>query len=193
MYPEKLISSNEQLLLIDHFIRLGPDDRYMRFGYQIQDEQIKEYIEHSFGEVGHQWFGLFDDDKIIGTIHVALLDESQAEMGLSVDSKCRGSGLGQALFNRGLVWARARGTTKIYMQCLSENKIIQHIAKKNGMLVATIDHHEQEAKLVFPLVDYAAPFNDIALDRISAVDKIYKTQQTLYNNMFLLWTKGKLK
>ena len=193
MYPEKLICANERILLIDHFKRLGPDDRYLRFGYQVHDEQIEDYINNSFNIEGNQWFGLFDRGIIIGTIHVALLGDAQAEMGLSVDSKCRGAGIGQALFNRGLVWARARGTTQIYMQCLSENKIIQHIAKKNGMIVATIDRTEQEARLEFPIVDYTAPFNDMALDRITAVDKMYKTQQTFYNNMVSIWAKGKLK
>lgn len=193
MYPEKLICENERLLLIDHFVRLGPDDRYLRFGYPVQDEQIKEYVNTSFGTANNQWFGLFDKGLIIGAIHVSLLDSEQAEMGLSVDSKCRSAGIGQSLFNRGLVWARARGTNQIYMQCLSENKVMQHIAKKNGMMVATICKTEKEAKLEFPIADVTAPFSDMAFDRITAIDKMYKTQQTFYLNMFKIYTKGKVK
>jgi RimJ/RimL family protein N-acetyltransferase len=193
MYPEKLICDNERTLLINHFKRLGPDDRFLRFGYQVHDEQIEQYVTSSFNVPGNQWFGLFDGGEIIAAIHVAIIDADQAEMGLSVDRKCRQAGIGQSLFNRGLVWARARGATQIYMQCLSENKIMQHIAKKNGMMVATICPTEKEARLEFPITDFAAPFNDLTLDRITAIDKIYKTQQKFYMNMFKLYTKGTLK
>lgn len=193
MYPEKLICANECALIISHLKRLGPDDRHLRFGYQIQDEQIEDYVTSSFNTENNQWFGIFDKNKIIATIHVALLPDRQAEMGLTVDKACRYAGIGQSLFNRGLVWARAHGANQIYMQCLSENKIIQHIAKKNGMSVATLCLNEKEARIEFPVNDIMAPFNDLALDRITAIDKMYQTQRTFYQNMFTIMTKGKLK
>lgn len=190
MFPTRLKGNIDRQKLVDHLISLREGDRYLRFGYKIRDEQIAKYVERSFDLEQSQWFGVFDDDdNVIASLHVIMVTSKKAEMGCTVDVDHRGNGIGQLLFTRGVSAARAAGARQIFMQCLSENKIIQHIAKKNKMLVATVCPTEQEAKLEFPTVDYVAPYNDIMFDRIAAVDAVFRQQRNIFKSVINAWTK----
>lgn len=192
MVPEKLKSDLDRELLVKHLTSMPKEDKYLRFGYAISDEQIAKYVERSF-DFDHeisQWFGIFsDEDELIATIHVIMVTSKKAEMGCSVDQNHRKKGIGQILFDRGLIWARAHGAKTIYMQCLSQNVAIQKIAKKNGMLVATLGYDEKEGKLEFPVTDVTAPYTDIVYDRIAAVDSVFRTQRNAFTKLISLWTK----
>lgn len=193
MIPEKLYSEHQRDLLIDHLLSLSKDDLYLRFGYQISEEQIRKYVERSydFDTDISQWFGVFCETtgKIIASLHTIMVTSKKAEMGCTVDAACRNQGIGQKLFDRGLIWARANGAKTIYMQCLSQNQAIQKIAKRNNMLVATMGYDEKEGKLEFPLPDLTAPFSDVTLDRIAAVDSIFRQPRNAFTKIINLWTK----
>lgn len=192
MIPEKLYSEAQQTLLCEHLISMSPDDRYMRFGYHIHDDQIIKYVERSYGSDNEtsQWFGIFNDEGlIIATLHVVMVTSKKAEMGCSVLSEYRNKGIGQLLFERGLVWARANGARTIYMQCLSQNIAMQKIAKRNGLLVATMAYNEKEGKLEFPTTDLTAPYSDIIIDRIAAVDSTFRNQRNMFTKIINIWTK----
>lgn len=192
MVPEKLKSIFDQERLVNHLISMSEDDKYLRFGYKISDEQIAKYVERSF-DFDHeisQWFGIFSDtDELIASLHVIMVTSKKAEMGCTVDKSQRKQGIGQVLFDRGLVWARAHGAKTIYMQCLSQNVAIQKIAKKNGMLVATVGYDEKEGKIEFPVTDIVAPYTDIVYDKIAAVDSVFRSQRNAFTKLISLWTK----
>lgn len=192
MIPEKLHSDTQGNLLVEHLKSLSEEDRYMRFGYQIRDDQIEKYVERSYDSENEnsQWFGIFDDGgTIIASLHVVMVTSKKAEMGCSVLASYRGQGIGQTLFERGLVWARANGAKTIYMQCLSQNVPMQKIAKRNGMLVATMAYNEKEGKLEFPTTDLTAPYSDIIIDRIAAVDAAFRNQRNMFTKIINIWTK----
>lgn len=190
MFPTRLKGLEDKQRLTEHLTSLREGDRYLRFGYKIRDDQLAKYVERSYDLEQSQWFGVFDDDNnVIASLHVIMVTSKKAEMGCTVDVDHRGHGIGQLLFDRGVSAARAAGARQIFMQCLSENKIIQHIAKKNKMLVATVCPTEQEAKLEFPTVDITAPFNDMVFDRIAAIDSIFRRQRNIFKSVINAWTK----
>lgn len=192
MLPEKLHNVAQRILLVEHLKSLNEEDRYMRFGYLIRDDQIEKYVERSYGQENEtsQWFGIFDDEGlIIASLHVVMVTSKKAEMGCSVNPDQRNQGIGQILFERGLVWARANGAKTIYMQCLSQNAAMQKIAKRNGMLVATMAYNEKEGKLEFPNTDITAPYSDIIIDRIAAVDATFRNQRNMFTKIINVWTK----
>lgn len=184
MIPEKLKYSYQKDLITQHLIDLSPEDKYLRFGYAVPDENIIEYVDRTWFDMGNMWFGIFDEDKLIATLHCAMIERDGAEMGCTVDEKYRGNGCGQQLFDRGLTWCRSSGAKFIYMHCLTQNKIIQHIAKKNNMDIVPQGIDEREAHLRFDHIDFNAPVQDLICDRIAAVDGFWRGQRKLLNSFF---------
>ena len=126
------------------------DDRRLRFGYPATDYAVEQYYTKSLEKLGltDMWFIVDDGYKVVASCHVSYCEETNtAEMGCTVSPEYRGKKLGQELFQRGATWARMKGAENIFMQCLSENEVIQHIAKKNSMTVVTIGQGEKEATI----------------------------------------------
>lgn len=188
MYPQKLLQPCDKQALLTHLHNLSDRDKYLRFGYQIRPDGIESYVNRSFDLEHSQWFGMFnDDDEIVASVHTVKVTSTKAEMGLTVDESLRGRGYGQVLFDRGLCWARAQGAKQVYMQCLSENKAVQHIARKNNMTVAVMAHDEREGVLSFESVSVIAPMSDVAMDNIAAVDAVFREQRKILKRVLTCW------
>jgi GNAT superfamily N-acetyltransferase len=97
--------------IAQHFLRLEPEARFLRFGQHLRDESIAAYaaqIDLDFDDV----FAVLDERlRIIALAHVSYSRDgikSEAEFGVSVDAQARGRGLGFALIQRAIVHARWR-------------------------------------------------------------------------------------
>ena len=194
MIPRKLTPFDKQKL-IDHFmIDIVDNDRRLRFGYEAPDSSVKKYIEDSLENYGYvnMWFVVevdsldrFNGKKIIATCHVSMNKETNtAEMGCTVSLEYRNQKIGQELFNRGITWARMAGAENVFMHCLSENRAIQHIAKKGGMTVVTIDPSEKESTIQIKQNQFEAGFKDMVMDQIAVYDAAIR-QQTFFAKKFL--------
>jgi GNAT superfamily N-acetyltransferase len=75
--------------------------------------------------------------------------ERVAEFGVSVSRSARGRGVGTRLFERASVHCRNSDIDTLYMQCLSSNKTMMHIAKKAGMEIQR-EYGEADAHLHLP-------------------------------------------
>lgn len=199
MIPRKLTAFDKQML-IDHFkLDIVGNDRRLRFGYEATDAAVEKYIEKSLESFGveNMWFVVDVDAldrssgrKIIATCHVAMNHETNtAEMGCTVSPECRNQKIGQELFNRGITWARMAGAENVFMHCLSENKVIQHIAQKGGMTVVTIDPTEKESTIQVKQNRLEAGFKDYIMDQIAIYDMAVR-QQTFFAKKFM---KGLVK
>lgn len=199
MIPRKLTAYDKQLLINHFMIDIINEDRRLRFGYEAPDESVEKYIDKSleyFG-VDNMWFVVdvdtfehFGGKRIIATCHVAIDRKTgTAEMGCTVSPDCRNKKIGQELFNRGITWARMAGAENVFMHCLSENKIIQHIAQKGGMTVVTIDPSEKESTIQVKQNRIEAGFKDYIMDQIAIYDDAIR-QQTFFAKKFL---KGLVK
>ena len=181
MFPRKLMKESDKKKILKHFLKLNTKDRYLRFGFHATDEIIEKYLDRAFDGYGidNMWFISLDLDKVVGTVHVALLKD-RAELGFTVSEDYRGRGLGQDLFLRGATWAMLKGRKIIYTQCLSENDVMQHIAKKNGMTIVTIDAGEKEATLKATKGVMESYFQDAIFDNIALVDATINTQHVMF-------------
>jgi RimJ/RimL family protein N-acetyltransferase len=175
--------------LVKHFLDdIRDEDRRLRFGNIVDDEVIEKYITvKSFDRYGskNMWFIVENDCDVIASIHIALDKKSKtAELGLTVSLDYRDQKIGQELFNRGAVWARAMGAESIFMHCLSENKRIQHIAKKNGMTIITLDPSEKEATIKITKSQFVAGVEDAVLEQMSLYDTAIRSQRWAFLRMF---------
>lgn len=136
-----------------HFSQLGTEDRRLRFGTVLDDTGIRTYCDKLDFEKG-ALFGVFGSSlELDGVAHLALWPGA-AEVGLSVLSSARGTGVGSRLFDRAMLHARNSGVAELFMHCLRENAAIRHIAKRAGMRIVS-EAGEADAYLELPL---ATPF-----------------------------------
>lgn len=150
MIPRRLFRAYHRAMVKRHLKRLEGNDRRMRFGTMLPDDAIDQYVDRSWDESDHVWFGVIQDGEIIAAVHIAQEeDKSKAELGLSVDPEWRGQQLGQALFDRAVYALKARDVRDVFMHCLAENAIIKRIARKNGMVMVT-EYGETDADLILP-------------------------------------------
>jgi RimJ/RimL family protein N-acetyltransferase len=189
MIPRKIMYEMDEAKLYDHFlVDIQGHDRYLRFGYTATNDNIMSYLENAFKNFGdtNMWFIVESGDRVIGSVHVTISENDVAEMGFTVSPNHRGEGLGQELFQRAATWAMMKGAKTLYTQCLSENQVMQHIAKKNGMTVVTIGYGEKEATINATKGTIQSYFDDKFFDNLAFVDRAIEKQQTIYKTLLRL-------
>lgn len=138
----------------DHLLRLNADDRYLRFGSQVDDNMIIRHVaDTNYKKI---ILAAFDDAlNIIAACEVAFIMRSKAisadtaEIGLSVEEIHRGKGLGTELFKRALIVCRNRRVKTLMSYCLTRNRFMMRIAKAHGMQIHT-EYGSSEATIELP-------------------------------------------
>jgi RimJ/RimL family protein N-acetyltransferase len=158
----KALSERDRRRVLRHFLALDRNDRLLRFGSILGDEQISDYVakidfsrDIVFGVVSRVF-------QLVGVGHLSFLSraanpglpqdtekEKVAEFGVSVSKSARGQGVGSRLFERAAIHCRNSDVDTLYMQCLSSNKTMMHIAKKAGMEIRR-EYNEADAHLHLP-------------------------------------------
>jgi GNAT superfamily N-acetyltransferase len=154
----KELGERDRRRILRHFLALDDNDRLLRFGSVIPDEAIQNYVARLdfkrdivFGVVnrvfqlvgvGHLSFAKADKDKPTRKARVA-------EFGVSVSRSARGQGVGSRLFQRAAIHCRNADVDTLYMQCLTSNATMMHIARKAGMEIKR-EYGEADAYLQLP-------------------------------------------
>ena len=168
------LSRLDRAALEKHFLALGAEDRKLRFGIPLSDEGVRAYVARIDFERDAA-FGVFDDElQLVGAAHLAH-NAGHAELGLSVLPERRGRGLGGALLARAHTHARNWGVHALFMHCLSENRTIMHLARKQGMEIVA-ERGEADAWLKLQPADASSRFGEIFAQRFALFDQALKTQ-----------------
>lgn len=183
-----IMFSTESQMLIDHLVSLDDESRRLRFGYDARQPAIEKYVVSSFNQPNSVWYGFIEGKKCFGAIHIAV-DGDVAEFGFSIDADRRGEGLSNELFSRALLYAKALGINKITMQCLSENKIVQHLAQKHGMAVVTIGPGEKSASMTVDTsgIPYMDKITDANADILALVDLNIRNQKLMWSHVMSIF------
>ena len=199
MIPRKVINEADKENLLRHFLQdIVGEDRRLRFGCSMEDSSVEKYVTESFKDFGckNMWF-IVDmpstdsfNRKVIASCHVAYDSKTNtAEMGCTVSKDFRGKQIGQELFTRGITWARMLGAETIFMHCLSENKVIQHIAQKGGMTVVTIDPSEKESTIKVKKNPIVAGFEDVVMENMALYDMTIRTQKWFFERFLKMFKR----
>lgn len=157
-------SSGEEM--ITHFLDMSVNDRYLRFGYNVSDKNIENYITTSLVAERSTWYGIKINNCLVATIHIAMI-ENMAEFAFTTCQDHRGKKLGQLLFARGYQLVTEEQIDRIYMACLSQNLTMKHIAKKFGLSVMTFgSDSEAEVRIQYPV-----PLSKINEVKMCIIDK----------------------
>ena len=199
MIPRKLNNFIDKENLNLHFIKdLVGNDRRLRFGGSLSDDAIETYLKSSFTDFGinNMWFIVDVESpetfgrKVVATCHVNYdYKTNTAELGLTVSPDYRNQKIGQELYNRGVTWARMKGAETIFMHCLSENKTMQHIARKAGMTVITLDLTEKQSSIKIDKNPVMAGFQDSVYEQMAVYDMLVRNQKWFFTSFMKMFKK----
>lgn len=162
-----------------HLLDLDTHDRYLRFGYAANDEQIRRYVT-ALNFERDELFGVFNRRlELIAMAHLAFsLDPkytSCAEFGVSVAKSARGRGYGGRLFERAVMHARNEGVQMLFIHALSENTAMLKIARRAGAVIER-DGSESEAHLRLPPADFDSRVTEMVNQQVAITDYHLKAQ-----------------
>lgn len=162
-----------------HLLALDSHDRYLRFGYSANDEQILRYV-NQLNFVRDELFGIFNRKlELIAMAHLAFSVDPQcnscAEFGVSVAKSARSRGYGRQLFERALMHARNEGVSQLFIHALSENTAMLKIARRAGAVIQR-DGSESEGHLRVPPADFDSRVIELFNEQVAITDYHLKAQ-----------------
>jgi RimJ/RimL family protein N-acetyltransferase len=173
--------------VLAHLLALPERDRYLRFGYAANDEQIGRYVD-SLNFDRDEVFGVFNRKlELIALAHLAYPPVGKpgpaaAEFGGSVAAYARGRGYGARLFEMACLHARNRGLDTLFIHALSENTAMLRIARKAGAKVER-DGPESEAFLKLPHETMASQMEQWVGQGAAEIDYRFKQQARLVDGL----------
>ena len=179
MVPIRSIGPRHAERITAHLLSLEPRDRYLRFGYSANDEQIRRYVAGLNFE-RDEIFGIYNRKlELIAMAHLAFSTDPElkscAEFGVSVLAHARGRGYGARLFDRAAMHSRNEGVQMMFIHALSENTAMLTIARKAGATVER-DGSETEAYLKLRPADLDSRMTEMVDEQIAQTDYRLKVQ-----------------
>lgn len=180
--PIRSLGVKQRARIATHLLSLNANDRYLRFGYAVQDAQIQLYVQNLDFE-RDEILGIFDRKlALLAVAHLAYGQTRQpggcAEFGVSVLSRSRGRGYGARLFERAAMHAVNQGVQTLLIHALSENTAMLKIARAAGARVRR-EGAESEAYLQLPRSTLNSRIAELVHDKIAEADYRFKRQLKL--------------
>ena len=185
----KQLQERDRHRILKHFLALDDSDRLLRFGNVLPDEQVAAYVNKIDFE-RDRVYGVYNQVfKLVAVGHLAFAPKEQltsagavttkdkvAEFGVSVSSSARGMGIGSKLFQRAAIHCRNNDVDTLYMQCLSSNQTMMHIAKKAGMEIKR-EYGEADAYLQIPPPSPGTLLQEALEEQVATIDYTFKANR----------------
>jgi RimJ/RimL family protein N-acetyltransferase len=193
----KSLAERDRRRVLRHFMALDRDDRLLRFGSVLPDPQLDAYVA-KLDFTKDIVFGVYNRMfQLVGVGHLAFTSreahpdsvyytdkEKVAEFGVSVSKSARGQGIGTRLFERAAIHCRNSDVDTLYMQCLSSNRTMMHIAKKAGMEIRR-EYGEADAHLHLPPPSPGSVLAEALEEQIAKIDYTVKANARAAAKWFL--------
>jgi GNAT superfamily N-acetyltransferase len=165
--------------IAQHLLALDAHDRYLRFGYAANDEQIGCYVAQ-LNFARDELLGVFNRKlELIAMAHLAFSVDpkclSCAEFGVSVAKAARGRRYGSQLFERAVMHARNEGVAMLFIHALTENTAMLRIARGAGAIIER-DGSESEAHLRLPPADFDSRLAELVNEQVARTNYHLKVQ-----------------
>jgi RimJ/RimL family protein N-acetyltransferase len=177
--PIRSIGPSHRDRIEHHLLELDEHDRYLRFGYAANDEQIRRYV-HGLDFDRDEIFGVYNRKlELIAMAHLAFSHDpatlSCAEFGVSVSKKARGRHYGSRLFERAVMHARNEGVDMLFIHALSENTAMLKIARNAGAVLERAGS-ETDAYLRLPPATIDSRVSEMVEQQFALTDYRFKKQ-----------------
>jgi RimJ/RimL family protein N-acetyltransferase len=193
----KSLAERDRRRVLRHFMGLDRDDRLLRFGSVLPDPQLEAYVA-KLDFTKDIVFGVYNRVfQLVGVGHLAFTSrdahpdsihytdkEKVAEFGVSVSKSARGQGIGTRLFERAAIHCRNSDVDTLYMQCLSSNRTMMHIARKAGMEIRR-EYGEADAHLHLPPPSPGSVLAEALEEQFAKIDYTVKANARAAARWFL--------
>lgn len=191
--PIRSLGENHRARIAGHLKALDAHDRYYRFGFSANDEQIDRYVAGLNFE-RDEIFGIYNRRlQLIAMAHLAYSSDERlnacAEFGVSVLAQARGRGFGKRLFERAMMHARNQGVRMMFLHVLSENAVMLKIARHAGATVER-DGSESEAHLVLPPATMQTQMTEMVEEHLAQANYQIKVQVKQFRDMLVRMQTG---
>lgn len=179
LVPIRSLGANHRERIARHLLALEPRDRYLRFGFMANDDQVQRYVD-SLNFERDEIFGIYNRRlELIAMAHLAFSAnkklEACAEFGVSVSKSARGRGYGARLFDRAAMHARNDGVSTMMIHALSENAVMLKIARNAGAEVER-DGADSEAHLRLMPATMDTRLAELVQEHVAQADYRIKVQ-----------------
>ena len=139
MFTTEFLTQTDHYRYGDWLKSQDADTRYLYFGVASGTGLIERLMDRIEAEPEqHEILVAQNCAGWLGTVHIAKIDKTTVEFGIIVHKDYRGEGIGNAMLEEAIVWARNRNYSELFMHCLGWNKPIQHLCHKHGLLPRNI-------------------------------------------------------
>jgi RimJ/RimL family protein N-acetyltransferase len=185
LVPIRSLGENHRARIARHLKALDAHDRYYRFGFAANDEQIDRYV-NGLNFERDEIFGIYNRNLVlIAVAHLAYAPDTgvnpSAEFGVSVLAQARGRHYGTRLFERAVMHARNVGVSKLYVHVLSENAAMLRIASHAGATFVR-DGAETEGYLVLPPATLNSHLTEMVEEHLAQANYRLKVQARQIHN-----------
>ena len=162
----------------DHLLRLDNESRRMRFGMGVGDEFITGYAQR-LNDMKSIVYAYIIEGEVRAAAELRPLAgqmRGEAEAAFSVEKPFQDSGIGTELLGRIVRAARNRSITRVYMNCLAENRKMQKIAKKYDAILQ-FDHGEVVGQVAPSSAHYFSIWREAVEDEMGFVMAVLDLQR----------------
>ena len=148
-----------------HLLRLGPEERRLRFLRRVDAAAIHDYCDR-VDRPRTTVLGCFVDGTLRGVVELIQLPRTwpmSAEIALSVELPFQQQGIGGRLLAQVLLVARNRMIRTVHVISVLENEPMQHLARKFGAKTETY-LSTTEGRISLPLPSYLSVVEEMATD-----------------------------
>ena len=158
----------------------------MYFGLPVTNYFIDNLVKSFVQNPNNHYFLVAERNGMwVGTIHIAVINDSEVEFGVIVDSPSRKQGIADQLMEEAILWARNRYYTHLYMQCLTWNRPIRHLAEKHGLEVKNFtDGREIESRCKLPPLTLSSLGQEYAIKNRNLYRMILQSQEEMFNSIY---------
>lgn len=154
-----------------HLKNLTVGDKISRFGYPATDHSIDQMIlSMCYNPSYHELWYARTEDQRVGWGHLAKNQDGSWELAVSVQHDYQRQGIGNQLINEMMSFAKFHKITEVYMHCIEDNRVIQHLASKNQLQTKERGGGERTASIEVPEPTF-----------IEANQQLWKEQKEIFN------------
>lgn len=163
-----------------HLKNLTDEDKISRFGYNVSNYNIDQLIlSMVYHPKDHELWYVKIDDIRVGWGHMAKNSDDSWELAVSVEKEYQRQGIGDALMAEMLAWAKFHHIPKVFMHCIEDNKVIQHLAKKHELETRERSPGERTAAIDIPEPGFIESQTQLLKEQAEIVSEINKLRGKL--------------
>ena len=184
MFTTEFLAVKDHHCYGDWLMSQDDDTRYLYFGVTSGADLIERLIKRIEAEPDqHEILVAQNSAGWLGTLHVAKIDTTTVEFGMIVHADHRGQGIGNAMLEEAIVWARNRNYTELFMHCLGWNKPIQHLCQKHGLMPRGI-LGDSEVNIHLNPPSWATIASEVGIRQRNVYHAFLQTSRMLYQEIY---------